>query len=687
MRSSALPPRLAAWLGIGVVSLVLFALQDDVAWLEKYPKQYVVPLGLWIDAAMDWLVDNARWLFRAAAWVLDVALISLRETLYWMPWPITCGAFLVLSWYSGGPRLALLTLASLAYMLIVGYWGKAMLTLSLVCLSVPLSVLAGLVLGVIAFRYRPVGRFVEALLDLMQAMPAFAYIIPVLLLFGVTPMVAIVTSAIYAIPPITRAVILGYSRVPAEVVESARMAGVTNWQMLWWVRFPSARPTLLLGLNQTIMAAFALVVFAALVGGSDDIGYEVLRRLRKSQFGESLLAGIVITLFAILADRISRGYATRTPHSGSTERGRQARRLGVALLASVGVVVLAEFWPVLRSYPSEWVFYPASVLNDSVRWFTANFFGITSWIKEKTLFFFLLPLHIGMQHAVRPHVWGFELTPAISWAYTVLVAGGAAAASLRWGWRPAVAVVLVGGLYYFGTQGTPWPAFILVVSALAWQTGGWRVGVGAFLGLAFVASTGVWRPAMTSIYLCGAAVIVCFTVGGALGVLASQSERVSAFLRPINDTLQTIPLFVFLIPVLMVFQHGDFASVTAIVMYAIVPAIRYTEHGIRNIPTDIIEAARASGCTRGQLLRHVQLPLALPEIMLGLNQVVVFALAMLIVTALLGTQDLGQKIYQALARSEPGNGLIAGLGIAFIAMIVDRILQALSRRWKENLGL
>ena len=137
----------------------------------------------------------------------------------------------------------------------------------------------------------------------------------------------------------------------------------------------------------------------------------------------------------------------------------------------------------------------------------------------------------------------------------------------------------------------------------------------------------------------------------------------------------------------MVFQHGDFASVTAIVMYAIVPAIRYTEHGIRNIPTDIIEAARASGCTRGQLLRHVQLPLALPEIMLGLNQVVVFALAMLIVTALLGTQDLGQKIYQALARSEPGNGLIAGLGIAFIAMIVDRILQALSRRWKENLGL
>lgn len=687
LRPAAPSPRLAAWLGIGVVTLVLFALADDLAWVAKYPKQYVVPLGPWIDTAMDWVVDNLSWFFRAVAWVLDLALISLREVLYWMPWPITVGAFLVLSWYAGGPRLALLTFASLAYMLVVGYWGKAMLTLSLVCLSVPLSVLAGLVLGVVAFQFQAVRRVVEALLDVMQAMPAFAYIIPVLLLFGVTPMVAIVTSAIYAIPPVTRAVLLGYSRVPAEVVESARMAGVTNWQMLWWVRFPSARPTLLLGLNQTIMAAFALVVFAALVGGSDDIGYEVLRRLRKSQFGESLLAGIVITLFAILADRISRGYAIRTPPAASAGGGRRARRLGGALLACIAVGVLAEFLPALRTYPSEWVFYPASVLNDSVRWFTANFFVFTSWIKEKSLFFFLLPLHIGMQHAVRPHVWGFELTPAISWIYTALVAGGAAAAALRWGWRPAVAAIIVGGLYYFGTQGTPWPAFILVVSALAWQTGGRRVGVGAFLGLTFVATTGVWQPAMTSVYLCGAAVIVCFAVGGVLGVIASQSTRVSAFLRPINDTLQTIPLFVFLIPVLMVFQHGDFAAVVAIVMYAIVPAIRYTEHGIRSVPSDIIEAARASGCTRGQLLRHVQLPLALPEIMLGLNQVVVFALAMLIVTALLGTQDLGQKIYQALARSEPGNGLIAGLGIAFIAMIVDRILQALSRRWKESLGL
>ena len=686
-RPVALPSGFAIWVAVGAAAVLLFSLRHEHPWLLEYPGRYVVPLSQWIDTLMAWLIEHVRWFFRAIAWVLDQALIYARTLLFWMPWPLTIGAVLLLSWFSGGLRLAVLALASLAYILVVGYWDKAMLTLSLVCLSVPLSVVVGLVIGVAAYQYRLLRRVVEPALDLMQAMPAFAYLIPVLLLFGVTPMVAIVTSAIYAIPPITRAVLLGYSRVPVEVVESARMAGATKWQMLWWVRFPSSRPTLLLGLNQTILAAFALVVFAALVGGNDDIGYEVLRRLRKSQFGESLLAGVVITLFAVLADRISRGYATRSATLGARSRAGTLWRTGLAALVCVGVGVLAEFVPALRSYPQEWVFYPASVLNDSVKWFTATFFDTTSWIKEKALFFFLLPLHIGMVQAVRPHVWGFDLTPIASGIYAALVAGAAVLAAVRWSWRPAVSVVLVGGLYYFGTQGTPWPLVILVVSVLGWQTGGWRVGIGAGLGLGFVALTGLWRPAMTSLYLCGAAVLVCFGVGGILGVLASQSDRVSAFLRPINDTLQTIPLFVFLIPVLMVFQHGDFAAVIAIVMYAIVPAIRYTEHGIRNVPGEILEAARASGCTRRQLLRHVQLPLALPEIMLGLNQVVVFALAMLIVTALLGTQDLGQQIYRALAGAEIGDGVVAGLAIAFIAMIVDRILQALSRRWKANLGL
>ena len=192
---------------------------------------------------------------------------------------------------------------------------------------------------------------------------------------------------------------------------------------------------------------------------------------------------------------------------------------------------------------------------------------------------------------------------------------------------------------------------------------------------------------MMSVYLCGAAVLVCFVLGVGIGILAALDDRVSAFVRPINDTLQTIPLFVFLIPVLMVFLHGDFSAFLAIIMYAIVPAIRYTEHGIRNVPPEIVEAARSFGTKRVQRLIQVELPLALPEIMLGLNQVVVFALAMLIVSSLLGTHDLGQKIYEALTRAEIGKGLVAGLGIALLAMIADRVIQAWATRRKRELGL
>jgi glycine betaine/proline transport system permease protein len=236
-------------------------------------------------------------------------------------------------------------------------------------------------------------------------------------------------------------------------------------------------------------------------------------------------------------------------------------------------------------------------------------------------------------------------------------------------------------------MGTPWPAFILPVTLLAFQVGGWRVGAFAFGGLGYMLVTNIWAAAMMSVYLCTAAVLICFLVGGLLGLWAAHSDAASRILRPINDTLQTIPLFVFLIPVVMVFLHGDFAAVLAICMYAIVPAIRYTELGIRSVPPETVEVARAFGCTGRQTLFFVKLPLALPVIMLGLNQVIVFALSMLIVTSLLGTKDLGQSIYEALTRAETGKGLVAGFAIALLAMIADRIIQSWSNRKKAEYGL
>jgi glycine betaine/proline transport system permease protein len=199
--------------------------------------------------------------------------------------------------------------------------------------------------------------------------------------------------------------------------------------------------------------------------------------------------------------------------------------------------------------------------------------------------------------------------------------------------------------------------------------------------------TGVWGEAMTSVYMCLAAVVACLLVGGAAGIWASQNNRVSNFIRPINDTLQTMPLFVILIPFLMFFQIGEFTSFLAIVAYAIVPVIRYTEHGLRNVPAEVVEAAQAMGSTRRQLLWEVKMPLAIPEIMLGLNQTVMFALAMLVITALVGSKGLGQSVYIALSAADAGKGIVAGLGMALIAIIADRIIQSWSKTRKEALGL
>ena len=153
------------------------------------------------------------------------------------------------------------------------------------------------------------------------------------------------------------------------------------------------------------------------------------------------------------------------------------------------------------------------------------------------------------------------------------------------------------------------------------------------------------------------------------------------------DTLQTLPAFAYLIPAVMLFRVGDFAAMLAVVAYAIVPAIRYTAHGIRQIDPALIEAATAAGCTKGQILRKVQLPLALPEIMLGVNQTIMMALSMLVITALVGTRDLGQEVYIALTKADVGRGLVAGVCVACIAMIADRLIAPWAAARKRRLGL
>ncbi|MBT4890826.1 MAG: ABC transporter permease subunit, partial [Rhodospirillales bacterium] len=192
---------------------------------------------------------------------------------------------------------------------------------------------------------------------------------------------------------------------------------------------------------------------------------------------------------------------------------------------------------------------------------------------------------------------------------------------------------------------------------------------------------------MITVYLCGTSVLIAGAIGIPLGILAALNDRFHRIIQVVVDTLQTLPSFVYLMPVVMLFRVGDFAAMLAVVAYAIAPAVRYTDHGIRRVSPHLIEAAIATGCTPRQILWKVRLPIALPEIMLGLNQTIMMALSMLVITALVGTRDLGQEVYIALTKADSGRGLVAGLCVAFIAIIADRLINAWSAKRKEELGI
>ena len=232
--------------------------------------------------------------------------------------------------------------------------------------------------------------------------------------------------------------------------------------------------------------------------------------------------------------------------------------------------------------------------------------------------------------------------------------------------------------------GIPWPWGVVMVGLIAARFGGWKLAIMCLLMCGFIVANGLWVKAMITVYLCGASVLVACAIGIPLGVAAALNETLGKIVGGFIDTLQTLPSFVYLIPVVMLFRVGDFTAMIAVVLYALAPAVRYSAHGVRSINAQLIEAGIACGCSQWQMLRRIRLPLALPQILLGVNQTIMLALSMLVITALVGTRDLGQEVYIALTKADTGRGIVAGLSIAFIAIIADRIISAGARRASQR---
>ena len=675
-QDSRLSAALMLLVALGLIALV----SPWLPWLTAWPESLTLPVTAWIGQGLETVLGALKPLARAAAVPLGLQMSWANALLTQAPWLAVVIAIVALGAWAGGAKLALLAIVGLSFVLASGYWIESMNTLALVAVSVPLALTMGMAIGLLAFEVRAVRRAIEVVLDVMQTVPTFAYLTPLLILFGFGPVVGLIASAIYAAPPMARNVLLGLDRVDAEVREAGIMAGTTRFQQLLYVELPAASSQIMVGVNQCIMAALSMAIIAAVIGGFNDISWEILLTMRKAQFGQSLLAGFVIVIFAILIDRISGAFAD------TTIRKRHGKAIAIA--AAIGIAASLALWSFLPAPATLGIMAPVSQqIDGALSAFTATYGTTFDAIKNSAMFFVLLPIRIGLDDAVLPFTWGFSWTATMSYAMTALTA--VLALFLTWSGRTisAIAVVCALGILHSGLTQVPWLAVIAVVAAVGWAAGGRSLAIIAGAALLAILLAGLWERAMLSLYLTGISVIACAIVGGALGTLAAFSPVAWRILRPICDMLQTIPLFVFLIPVLMLFQIGEFTAFIAICLYAIVPMIRYTRHGLVTTPPDLLEAATAAGATPMQILTDVRIPYALPTILLGLNQTILYAFAMLVIAALVGTTGLGQSIYLALGQADVGLGVASGAAMALLALVTDRLIQGFAEKQRKALEL
>ncbi|MBC7148886.1 MAG: ABC transporter permease subunit [Rhizobium sp.] len=623
-------------------------------WMFDYPKAWQLPAARHISAWMKWLIDEAHFglfsftdLTRFVAQLIDLpyrlalsllatgflegqgsAAVQVLPPVSWLGVILAIG---LMGYYAGGLQLALLVGACFGFLAVFGQWQSAMVTLASILVAAPIGVVFGLLLGLAAYRWSWLERLLNPLLDLMQTIPIFAYLVPILFFFGFGPTAAIVGTLIYAMPPMVRITILGLRAVPSEIVDLGYMVGCTRRQMTWKVMVPSASDALMVGVNQVIMLSLNMVIIASMIGAGG-LGFDVLAALRRLDIGAGMEAGFAIVALAVALDRLSQAFARKVGQSQQNVSDNLVARhpYVAAAIAFVAVTfALGLLWPAVRSYPDAWMLSTGSLWNDIVGWINVRFFDTLEALRNAVLLNLLVPFKR-----------------------------------------------FLGEL--------PWPGVVSVLALLGYRLGGLRLALIAGILSLLIAVTGQWEKAMITVYLCGISVIAASLIGIPIGILAAERQRLWRWLQVVLDTLQTLPSFVYLMPAVMLFRVGDFTAMIAVVAYSIAPAIRYTALGIQRVDPKVIEAGRAMGCTPWQILAKIKFRLALPEILLGLNQTIMFALSMLVITALVGTRDLGQEVYIALTKADTGRGLVAGLAVAFIAIIADRLISAAAARLREH---
>ena len=558
-----------------------------------------------------------------------------------LPWTIVAGGAVLLGYKLSGKNLAIFAAITMIFISAFGQWKPSMQTLSFVLVAAPISFALGLGFGVWAYRSKRVENILNPLLNVAQTMPHYSYLVPIMVLFGIGDHAGAIATIIFATPPMVRLTLLGLRKVSPEVIEAGKMSGCTDYQLLSEVLIPTARRDILIGVNQVIMQCLAMAVIASFIGAKG-LGWNLLLALNQLRIGLALEAGVCITLIAVLLDKLSLAWANKQKNYFENPTDFEKNKYlyifgGVViagyLLSFIGTFLFKEGFNYFFIVPHNKGISTEAFWNAGVDWVLANFFDTLKIFNTWLIVDVLIP----MKNA-------FLRMPIV-----------------------ATFILFMGAGYIIGG----------IRSALV---------IGSFT--LFIALTEWWDRALITMYMATFGVLVSGILGITIGTLSAQNKTSSRIAIGVCDTLQTFPSFVYLIPVIMLFGVTDTSVLIAVVVYATIPATRYTIEGLRSVPSALHDAGSMSGVTRLQRWIKIELPLAFPHMMLGINQTVVFALFMVIIGAMIGTSDLGQYILKALSdRQGTGNGLMLGLCVAFIGLAVDNLIRTWADQRKKLLGI
>ncbi len=530
-------------------------------------------------------------------------------------------------------RIALLIATTFVSFGLLGFWSDSVELLLVTALSVLVAAVIGMPLAVLVGTRPRARAVITTVLDLMQTMPTFVYLIPVVLFFGIGVSGAVVCTLVYALPPLIRIGGYGISAVSETTIEATDSVGQTWWQRLTKVQIPMARKTIIVGLNQTTMAAVSMAIIASYVDGPG-LGKPVLRALVRNDVGGAIVPGLLIVAVAIMLDR--------TTTAASERAERAARGVGLVgrtrqlVLGVSAAVVLVLVWA-SRTYPDAATF-PRTGLGRSL----AD--GLDSFVDG-----------------------------------VVGVVDGPAKA-----FKDLVSAVLLNPMQEVLAQ-SPWWLAGLAVAAIALILGGLKALVPTLICLAGIRLLDLWHDAMVTLNMTLVATLLVMVLAVVLGVWMARRPRVDLLLRPLLDAGQTIPAFVYLIPVLALFGPTRFTAIVAGVVYASPAAIKLVADGVKAVSPTTIEASRSSGTTAWQEIIQVQLPMAKGSLVLATNQGLLYVLAMVVIGGLVGAGALGYDVVLGFSRSEEwGKGAAAGLTIVLLGIMVDRITKAAAEGSTNN---